>query len=283
MSWIRIDDNCTQHPKFVRAGGQAGWLWLAGQGYCARLRTDGRIPKAAAHILQPGGTRLAAVLVREGIWHDQGDHYEVHDYLEFQPSRAQLEERDRQRTARVRAWRERKGVAHGDATVTPSHAQPKRVPRRDCNAPPEPEPEPQEPKNTPSRAARARGVRDERFERFWAAYPRRKGKDAARKAWAKRKPDDDLVMVMLSSIEAQQASDQWQRGFIPYPATWLNEGRWQDDVDPVQPAQTMTEKYSRDYDADPEAELALKEAREGRPERWNAIKTRVVSAAKGMP
>jgi len=115
MTWIRVDDDCTNHPKFVRAGGKAGWLWLAGQGYCGRLRTDGLIPKMAAHLLQPGGKSLAAILVREGIWHDEGEHYRVHDYHDYQPSRAQIEERERQTVARVKAWRTRNGYAHGNA------------------------------------------------------------------------------------------------------------------------------------------------------------------------
>lgn len=71
-----------------------------------------------------------------------------------------------------------------------------------------------------------------RFDRFWAAYPRKVGKDAARKAFERRKPDDVLVSAMVRAIEAAAASEQWQREggrFVPHPSTWLNEGRWQDE------------------------------------------------------
>lgn len=77
----------------------------------------------------------------------------------------------------------------------------------------------------------------DRFEEFWAAYPRKTGKGAARKAWGKLKPGNKLFSKIMSAVEAQRQSDQWQRDhgqFIPYPATWLNQERWEDspNVDP---------------------------------------------------
>ena len=77
---------------------------------------------------------------------------------------------------------------------------------------------------------------DMQFESFWSAYPKRVGKDAARKAFEKRKPDSMLVELMLNAIEAQSKLKQWtdEGGkYIPNPATWLNEGRWKDETKPV--------------------------------------------------
>ena len=70
------------------------------------------------------------------------------------------------------------------------------------------------------------------FDRFWGAYPRHQGKEAARKVWAKIRPDDALLAEMLAALERQRASDQWRRDggrFIPLPATWLNGRRWEDE------------------------------------------------------
>lgn len=53
------------------------------------------------------------------------------------------------------------------------------------------------------------------------------------KAFAKRKPDRDLLDQMLKAIETQRRSDDWAKDngqFIPYPATWLNDGRWMDEI-----------------------------------------------------
>lgn len=69
------------------------------------------------------------------------------------------------------------------------------------------------------------------FSGFWSVYPRKVGKDAARKAFAKRKPDAELLAKMLAAVAIQAKSAQWQRDggqYIPHPSTWLNEGRWDD-------------------------------------------------------
>lgn len=47
------------------------------------------------------------------------------------------------------------------------------------------------------------------FGEFWAAYPRKIGKDAARRAFAKRKPDAELLAEMVSAIHVQAQSEQW--------------------------------------------------------------------------
>lgn len=68
------------------------------------------------------------------------------------------------------------------------------------------------------------------FERFWLAYPRKVGKADARKAFAKVKVP---IETLLSAIEQQTRSEQWttENGrFIPNPATWLNQGRWEDEL-----------------------------------------------------
>ena len=69
------------------------------------------------------------------------------------------------------------------------------------------------------------------FAEFWAAFPKKVGKDAALKAFEKRKPDAELLNRMLAAIAAQAASEQWRKDggqFIPNPATWLNQARWED-------------------------------------------------------
>jgi len=77
-------------------------------------------------------------------------------------------------------------------------------------------------------------VADDLFGEFWDAYPRKKSKDDARKAWSKRRPDRALLDVMLSAISVQRGSRDWVKNsgqFIPYPASWLNAAGWTDVVD----------------------------------------------------
>jgi uncharacterized protein YdaU (DUF1376 family) len=70
---------------------------------------------------------------------------------------------------------------------------------------------------------------DNGFEEFWQTYPKKVGKDAASKSWLKVKARIDDV---LKALAWQKESDQWRRSdgqFIPNPATYLNQGRWQDE------------------------------------------------------
>ena len=68
------------------------------------------------------------------------------------------------------------------------------------------------------------------FDLFWKEYPRKVGKEAARKAFAKIKVP---VETLIDAIAKQKQSDQWKRGYIPNPATWLNQGRWEDDLSSI--------------------------------------------------
>lgn len=73
----------------------------------------------------------------------------------------------------------------------------------------------------------------ERFEGFWRLYPLKKSKQAAIRAWDALRPDDRLLAVMGRALQRQMAGEDWQRGFgIPYPATWLNNRRWEDEDRP---------------------------------------------------
>jgi hypothetical protein len=45
MTWIKLDDQIADHPKIVKAGPLASWLYICGLTYCARFLTDGFIPQ----------------------------------------------------------------------------------------------------------------------------------------------------------------------------------------------------------------------------------------------
>uniref|UniRef100_UPI00352BA155 DUF4373 domain-containing protein n=1 Tax=Aerococcus urinaeequi TaxID=51665 RepID=UPI00352BA155 len=77
----------------------------------------------------------------------------------------------------------------------------------------------------------------ERFNQFWYEYPKKKAKVAAMKAWAKLKPDDVLFDAIMLGLRRARASIEWKREggrFIPHPATFLNQGRWEDEYLPFE-------------------------------------------------
>lgn len=75
------------------------------------------------------------------------------------------------------------------------------------------------------------------FNQFWTAYPKHIAKQSAVKAFEKLKPDEKLLEAMLKAIARQKESKQWEKdggAFIPYPATWLNQRRWEDELPQVE-------------------------------------------------
>lgn len=142
MPWIKVDDHYDEHHKFADAGPLGVTLWLAGMAYCNRNLTDGLIPWAVARNLvswewlgEPEGSKrpvirtaysylddrgevdyeditsqfVIDILVRVGLWTDEGYGYRVHDYSKYQPTKAQVEA---ERAAKVAA-----GQAGGRASA----------------------------------------------------------------------------------------------------------------------------------------------------------------------
>lgn len=111
MSWIRFEDNFTEHPKVLAVSDAAFRLHVRAVAYASRLLTDGAISLAALRSLKSGkwGERLADELVGAKLWERHGDRYVIHDYLHYQPSRAHVEELRKQRAEAGR----RGGQANG--------------------------------------------------------------------------------------------------------------------------------------------------------------------------
>lgn len=68
------------------------------------------------------------------------------------------------------------------------------------------------------------------FDLFWAAYPLKKSKKDARKAFAKVKTPLDML---LAALERQKKTPDWTKDggrYIPYASTWLNGERWEDEI-----------------------------------------------------
>jgi hypothetical protein len=76
------------------------------------------------------------------------------------------------------------------------------------------------------------------FAEFWTHYPRKIGRAAAAKAFAKaakKHKTDDILFGLSQQINTMKSKDQQ---FIPHAATWLNAERWTDE--PEQPNDTNT-------------------------------------------
>jgi DNA-binding transcriptional ArsR family regulator len=74
------------------------------------------------------------------------------------------------------------------------------------------------------------------FEQFYEIYPRKASRSDAQRAWDKLKPDQkQLAMDALPIHIAYWDRERTEKDFIPFPASWLNKKRWEDEIAPAKP------------------------------------------------
>lgn len=219
MPWFKVDDGLHSHPKWDDVSLAAAGLWMMAGSYASHYLTDGEI--SHRRVLRLGGTpELAAELVDAGLWIETDDGYQFHDWHDYQPTRAEVEEqRDRQREQtrqRVRKHRESKRTSNAGVT---------RVTADPCNAPVTHAPTRPDPTNTRTIDQPATPV--DPFTQFWDTYPRKVGKRKAQAAYK--------TALKRASPEAIQAGAERYRddpnredAYTAHPTTWLNRDGWDD-------------------------------------------------------
>ena len=77
---------------------------------------------------------------------------------------------------------------------------------------------------------------DDDFNTFWNEYPRKVGKQDARKAWKQTSAERPPIEEIVSRLETCCRSASWLKEggkFIPYPATWVRRHGWHDEMAPA--------------------------------------------------
>ena len=95
MAWVRLDDQFPDHPKVAGLSNDAFCLHITALCWTAKQQTDGRLPcvllKRLAWRCHDPAMALAE-LVASGVWDEDGDAgWTIHDYLDYNPSKSELE------------------------------------------------------------------------------------------------------------------------------------------------------------------------------------------------
>lgn len=80
-------------------------------------------------------------------------------------------------------------------------------------------------------------LQEKQFDKFWQAYPKKVSKKEAQKSWKKINPSLKLFEKILKALEMVKQTEQWKKDngkYVPYPATWLNQERWTDEINMMQ-------------------------------------------------
>ncbi|UKA69558.1 hypothetical protein [Arthrobacter sp. FW306-06-A] len=68
------------------------------------------------------------------------------------------------------------------------------------------------------------------FDQWYSRYPKKEAKEAARKAFAKARKTVDLPALLEGVDRYVAATKDKDRQYLALPATWLNAGRWADEL-----------------------------------------------------
>jgi hypothetical protein len=116
MPWFKVDDGFHSHPKTLRAGTAAAGLYVRCGSYSAQHLTDGFVPAEVA--AQYGSPEWARRLVVVDYWRVVAGGYQMPDYLDYNPSKAQVLRERAQKAERQKRWREAQKKGKGGRRVT---------------------------------------------------------------------------------------------------------------------------------------------------------------------
>jgi hypothetical protein len=200
-----------EHPRAI-----LGHLWCIL--YSRQHGTDGVVPMhlAMRHALLDA--MHVSELVHLGLLEQRDARtLVIHDYLEHQESAEKVKQRSdlRRHAANVRWSKDDPDAGSNARSNAGSNAEERRGEER----------------KTTRAARRSAAPEPDRFEEFWASYPRRSDKGHARTAYTKALRKTDVETLILGAKKYAAHVEGKDPKFVALPTTWLNGERWTDELD----------------------------------------------------
>jgi hypothetical protein len=277
MPWVRLDEQFPDHPKVQVVGPLASRLHVCALAYCNRLLTDGFVPTNKVGTLadfsevwdQPDGAadfgvdpyRLADRLCEARMWKKVTGGYQLHDYHDYQPSRADEHEKRRQKaeagakggkaSGESRRRSEATSEANGKQTGSTTEAECFASGSRSVEAKANPDPtrtdtDTQSQKHVRSSVEKhmtlvpylpSPSVSDS-FEAFWLGYPPRSGKrigKAKAEGYWRKLTDAERDAAMIGARHLADAIAAGGKFGPPDADRWLRDRRWTEWQEPATP------------------------------------------------
>lgn len=268
--YVPLDVNYVTDEGIRRAGPAAELLYIRGLTYSKRTQSDGFLPDYDMPVISVGLPQVKEsieALVDRELWLATDGGWQIRSWRRWNEAHQDAADKRKRAADRQRRNRERKAVQASSAEASastegeqrsdeagqaaisgeaPTRMQiaPEHVTRdvtrtsQPCHTPKRREEKTREEKTTTSlpqpRRSRSTPTDDREFDEFYAAYPKRKEKLAAAKAYrsaikAGATPEQILT---AATVYAGERAGQDPR-FTKLPATWLNKGCWADEAEPA--------------------------------------------------
>lgn len=235
IDYAHFDVDVMEHEKIcamLEDGGAEAWLaWTALIFRARRALDPDNLDRAgiitlpvAKHVLGALGIDakfMVALLTKHRLLNQlTDDEWILHDFLEHQHVDAWLARLERNRKGGNARAAQLKALVSSKAEPVLSLGSAAYEPRLSTN---------------PTQPIRSKTLAQsgERFDEFYWAYPRHKGKPKAAQAWARavRRADPDVIIAAAQAITAEVEAGRVEAQYVPYPATWLNRDGWADEPD----------------------------------------------------
>jgi hypothetical protein len=213
MTWVKIDDSFPDHPKIKGLKDDEFRLYMTALCYSSRYLTDGVIPLNIVRTFiesRSKSSRISA-LVDAKLWEIEADNIVILSYSEYQFTKERIETERKlaaERMAKSRGLRRTDGVTEGE--VHPPHTHPIPIPIP-----------------IPNKDIKIANPSDSEFNLFWAIYPRKEAKGAARSAFIKACKKASIELIIEGAKRFAQDPNR-QPEFTAHASTWLNQERWTD-------------------------------------------------------
>lgn len=241
MTWVKIDDQFTDHPKIVEAGPLAAWLYVCSLTYASRYLTDGFIPDPQVRRLADlkNVATLVQKLVDTGLWDRVANGYNVHDYLDYNPTAERVKAEREAAKERMKNKRSSPELLPNIAGSSPS---PTRTPSHTPVVGTE-DSESTTTKSIPKQTSARRSVQSaEAIDNFnvfaealWENYPRDKdGTRPGRKAKflaALKKVDVSEWDDLEAGLEKYKLWAKVKKGYVLNAETWVTERVWVESLE----------------------------------------------------
>ena len=213
--YARFDIGMDENPKILMLSDAAFRALIESTLYCRRQLTDGFIDDRLV-------SRRWSIDVVEELsgndpdrpsWVKVDGGYQIHDFAEHQVTTADIQaKRDAGKAG---------GLAKASKNVAPATKVLEQIASTSLAK--------TETETETKRKDLSTGAADE-FDQWYARYPRKEAKDAAKKAFTKARKSASLPELLSGLDQYSRAMAGKERQYLALPATWLNAGRWQDEI-----------------------------------------------------
>lgn len=234
--YAKFDIGMDEHAKIMLLSDAAFRALFESTLYARRQLTDGFLD--ARVVARKWGDDVAQELTtndpEKPSWRKVDGGYQIHDFAEHQTTTADIE-------AKREAGR-KGGLAKAKQTPSETEAPAKHL-LDECSSTSlaKTETETESLKKTSSSPA----TPSMEFDQFWAQYPRKVGKLAGKKAFDKAMKLTTLENILQGVALLKRETAGKETTFIPHPATWLNDGRWDDE--PIRTKPAANSPWNKDF------------------------------------